>query len=29
MHQREEGFKAVQNSYAESPAEKVSKLNIK
>lgn len=29
MHQRKEGFKAVQNSYAKSPAEKESKLDIK
>lgn len=29
MHWRKEGFKAVQNSYAKSPAEKESKLDTK
>lgn len=29
MHQRKEGFKAVQNLYAKSPAEKESKMDTK
>lgn len=29
MHWRKEGFKAVQNLYAKSPAEKESKLDTK